>query len=1010
MLNRATPCPQADTLDAFVRGELEGVEAEMVAAHLEQCHECWQTIEEEPEDAALADDVRWAANLADEVEVNITVAYERLNSLLPDYDILEEIGRGGMGIVFRARHRELQRLVALKILPGLLAAVRSDARRRFRREAGIAARLEHPNIIGVHDFGEVDGMLYYIMPLVSGPSLRDILHEIVETGAVDAVIGQAREVERSSVSSSPSISTSSKLGSSAQIDRAYYRTVAAWVADVAMALDYAHQLGVIHRDIKPSNLLLASDGRLMISDFGLARSHDAVSLTADRGLVGTLRYMSPEQLDQRSKNVDVHTDVYALGATLYELLTFRPMFDGRDDGQVIRQVLERDPIRPRRHVAQVPWELETICLKAVEKDRNRRYESALAFADDLRRWLLDLPIHARRPSLPTRVGKFIKRRKLPVALGASLTAALCVSALLYGGYRSSAQTAAEAESAALSNEMSFLAIQARTDLMDGRLTTAIKRIEAGLDQSPNSLEFRVLRADYLRFSGRYDEAIHSLKEILSSDPDCWIAHCTLSDVYRRIGNFELSEHHRAELVRLKPSTVHAIYLQACAAEIPTMRAIELFDTVLERDPDHVAAILGRAERYRMLERFDDMLRDADRAVGSRPGYATPYGVRGVALQRLDRNAEAVRALSKAIELEADNEHWWCDRGIAKLGLGRYTEAVADATKAIELNPDLALAYQCRAKARRGMGDIDAALSDCNRAIELEPGHVEYYVERTRAYDQAGRWDDAAADCSTAIQLAPDDWRPYQNRAICFIRLGAYKKALPDLTRCIELRPLELSHYAERATIHIALRHNDAAIADLTRMIELDPGQLATFSLRAQAYFKAGRYAESAADLDHMMHLQPNELLLRARRGMAYEMAGEVEKALADYKKVATSDGPVSEYVKLWRHILLHESRRKTDDLNVLAVVEPTQTSTSPPTWTGRLAQLFVGHLSPQELLATAVTSDERAEAHYYIGRNALLAGRPADAHRSFADCVKLKRTKLLETDLARAMLMRLGDQ
>jgi len=360
--NRQLACPGAERLDAFVKGQLCEAETEVVAAHLDACDDCWRRVQSNPTEAAMDDDLRWASRLQAETQVDINVPLARLSEHLPDYEIVGEIGRGGMGIVYKAYHPRLDRMVALKVLPALLGAVRPDAISRFRREAALAARLKHNNIIAVYDCGEIDGTLYYTMELVEGPSLRDVLQEIKETGAIDVVVGEpttetskSRNVKTSkegeAVSSQPtaisqkhgdpSVPSSqsairhpkpkmamTQVGSSTVADRSYYRRVATWMAEVAEALDYAHGRGVIHRDVKPSNLLLSADGRIMISDFGLARGSGVETLTATRSLMGTCRYMSPEQVDESRGPIDARTDVYALGATMYELLAFRPMFAG----------------------------------------------------------------------------------------------------------------------------------------------------------------------------------------------------------------------------------------------------------------------------------------------------------------------------------------------------------------------------------------------------------------------------------------------------------------------------------------------------------------------------------------------------------------------------------------------------------------------------------------------------------------------------------------------------------
>jgi tetratricopeptide (TPR) repeat protein len=202
--------------------------------------------------------------------------------------------------------------------------------------------------------------------------------------------------------------------------RAYYQQVARWMSDAAEALFYAHSEGIIHRDIKPGNLILCMDGRIMVTDFGLAKSDNEQSVTVTGALLGTVRYLSPEQAMARRIPVDHRTDIYSLGATMYELLCFEPAFPGSDEKQVLSAIITRDPTPTRKILRLVPQELETICLKALERDPNARYQTGRAFADDLRRFLNDLPIEAKKPGVARRARKFVKRHKAATIAAAGL--------------------------------------------------------------------------------------------------------------------------------------------------------------------------------------------------------------------------------------------------------------------------------------------------------------------------------------------------------------------------------------------------------------------------------------------------------------------------------------------------------------------------------------------------------------------------------------------------------------
>jgi tetratricopeptide (TPR) repeat protein len=307
---------------------------------------------------------------------------------VPGYEILGVLGRGGMGIVYQARQTSLKRLVALKmILAGSHAAPQHLA--RFRIEAEAVARLQHPNIVQIHEIGDRHGLPYFSLEFVDAGSLEDRLD------------GTPRAP----------------------------RYAAELVETLARAMHYAHQQGVVHRDLKPANVLLTADGSPKISDFGLAKTMEGGDSQTKTGMIlGTPSYMAPEQARGQSRQVGPATDVYALGAMLYDLLTGRPPFKAAEAMETIHQVLNQEPVPPRALQPSIPRDLETICLKCLEKDPGRRYASAQALADDLHRFLTGETIHARPATIWSRAGKWAKRRPaVATLLGIS---ALAVLALL----------------------------------------------------------------------------------------------------------------------------------------------------------------------------------------------------------------------------------------------------------------------------------------------------------------------------------------------------------------------------------------------------------------------------------------------------------------------------------------------------------------------------------------------------------------------------------------------------
>jgi serine/threonine protein kinase len=360
---------------------------------------------------------------------------------LGDYRILREVGRGGMGIVYEAEHGALGRRVAIKVLPAPLLL---DSRylERFQREARAAAKLHHTNIVPVFGVGEQDGLHYYVMQFIDGQGLDSVLvglaqharavhpatkakHETQTSrrlsltgatvpGAVAPHADEENPAPNGARLAGESHAAPPRFGASHPDDgRAYWHSVARIGMQVAEALASAHAQGTLHRDIKPSNLLLDSQGTVWVTDFGLAKAAGSDDLTHSGDIVGTLRYMAPERF--RGKG-DARSDVYALGLTLYELLALRPAFDESEYNALLYQVAHVEPPPLRQWRPSVPRDLETIVLKAIARDPERRYPSAGELADDLRRFTDDRPIRARAVNPAERLWRWCRRNPWPSCL------------------------------------------------------------------------------------------------------------------------------------------------------------------------------------------------------------------------------------------------------------------------------------------------------------------------------------------------------------------------------------------------------------------------------------------------------------------------------------------------------------------------------------------------------------------------------------------------------------------
>jgi serine/threonine protein kinase/Tfp pilus assembly protein PilF len=352
-------------------------------------------------------------------------------ALLGDFRIVREVGRGGMGVVYEAEQVSLGRRVALKVLPFASAL---DARhlQRFKNEAQAAAHLHHTNIVPVFAVGSDRGVHYYAMQYIDGQTLADLIRDLrrtraeadhTHTAATPASDGPATGTNLPPMSGSPAAaSTRPKAALTTSLPRrgpAYYKALARLGVQAAEALEYAHQMGVVHRDIKPANLLIDARGALWVTDFGLAQFHGGAELTVSGDVLGTVRYMSPEQAEGR-RGLDHRTDIYSLGVSLYELFTFHYPYPAQDRAGLLRQILGEEPRPPRRVRRGLPAELETIALKALAKEPSERYATAQELADDLKRFIEDQPILARRASVRQRIGKWARRHSGMVWMGAAL--------------------------------------------------------------------------------------------------------------------------------------------------------------------------------------------------------------------------------------------------------------------------------------------------------------------------------------------------------------------------------------------------------------------------------------------------------------------------------------------------------------------------------------------------------------------------------------------------------------
>ena len=450
---------------------------------------------------------------------------------LGDYVILREIARGGMGIVYEAFQQSLGRHVALKVLP-FSAAEDTNLLERFQREARAAARLHHTNIVPVFGVGEHQGIHYFAMQFIQGQSLYWVLEEVkklrhheqppraetvsLATQVADNLLsGRFSQGNRSIevLPPNPAVRTeeneirpsveeclpcSITFTSGSSTDAEYYRSVAQVGLQVAEALDYAHQQGVLHRDIKPSNLILDTKGTVWVTDFGLAKATEAEDLTRIGDVVGTLRYMPPERFHGKA---DIRSDVYSLGLTLYEMITLRPAFSHLEKAQVVEGILRDDPLPLRKLDPRLPRDLETIILKASSKEARDRYGSAGEMAEDLRRFLTDRPVRARRSRVLERAWRWCRRNPLVASLTGAvavlLVAVAVVACLSAWNTRDQLKQTREAQEEGTHRLYRSLLSQARASRFSRRLGQRFDSLEALGEAAKIARELKLPKESFL---------------------------------------------------------------------------------------------------------------------------------------------------------------------------------------------------------------------------------------------------------------------------------------------------------------------------------------------------------------------------------------------------------------------------------------------------------------------------------------------------------------------------------
>ncbi len=679
---------------------------------------------------------------------------------LGDFELRREIGRGGMGTVFEAWQISLNRLVALKVL-GHQISSSSAAIQRFQREAQAAAKLHHTHITPIFAQGSEHGVYFYAMELVDGPSLhamictaleksdrKSTLVDVDETVVLSRGATAAPRPSRGQASSAGDTTVLLLADTPAPGTREHFLTAARHIAAVADALEYAHSHGVVHRDIKPHNLLLGSDGRMRITDFGLARISELPGVTMTGELVGSPLYMSPEQISEDRSQIDHRTDIYSLGATLYEWLTLRPPYPGETRERVISLIMHSEATPPRALDSAIPVALETICMKALERDRRKRYQSAAELRDDLRRFLDSQPIHARRAGLAARAAKWVMRHQLASILSGAALVALMLSAALF-----TKQGEIKTKEAHLQEVVA--AAQAAKDESNQLLDAFSTLLGSGLPLEvggPVRMAEAALPVVGRLFAGAPtagDIAGSSAAEVATvptGTPE-GIAQRAIQDFYNAVSEVD------DEIVKDEPAMPKPLLEAYELRDQDAKAALDRVNDYLRENGDDYRAIELHTALAARLGEFATMAADADSLIRLRRDHPIPYVWRGLARLFQKDFARSLQDFNTAARFEDMSPWSRAFRALVLLQHGLAADAIAELDQALGEAPNLAIGLLARSIAYGAISDYRSALSDVARVVEMEPANADALTVRGQYHAVLGNYAAAVDDFDRAMSLA-----------------------------------------------------------------------------------------------------------------------------------------------------------------------------------------------------------------------------------------------------------------
>jgi len=854
---------------------------------------------------------------------------------IPGYQVEEVIGQGGMGVVLRARHLKLNRFIALKMLLSGAFASRPE-KARFIREAEAVATLSHPHIVQIYDVGELERRPFFTMELLEGGSLAQQLAGVPQPATKSAQL----------------------------------------TATLALAVAYAHQHGVVHRDLKPGNILHTSDNTPKIVDFGLARLDDSTQdLTLSGARLGTPSYMSPEQARGSTRDIGPPTDIYALGAILYEMLTGRPPFRADTAAETVRQVVFEEPARPSRLNASVPRDLETICLKCLQKPLARRYSSATEVADDLQRFLEGQPILARPVGRFVRMLKWARRRPAEAALAALMV--LLLGLAVAGGFWFERQRSEQREVLARQEGRASQALEdalknAATYQDQGSWPTAYGTLldaERFLAESNNPVLERTFRQacqDAATVTALEDIRMRVVQARHSRTPTHPTAGQLYANAFRRYGINVSSRSPDATAEQIKESKIREpllTFLHDWLHEASDVDRNEL-EAVLEIADDNQ---WRRSMRLALVTDNSNQLNTLARTPNAAIQPAIVFSGLASGLREKARS-EDVLSLLREVQ-RRHTEDFWIHYLVGDYLLqDNPLDAVASLTAAVSIRPKSVHAYLLLGRALRDTGDATGAITAFRMAIALDPASTgaqdmaNTLTTRADLHEARNVWEKSLATGP------PDHNRWFGYAELCLFLNN--EQAYAEARRALLERPVAEDDFwtvAERYSLACLLRPAEGE--DLRRVLALveratargpkfpDPDNAYIQFVEGLTQYRLGQFQQAIPLLAESSAILPNRPGPRLALAMAQFRAGyvaEARKSLAAAIRGFNWQEPQAKSITAWTSQVLRREAEATIFPDLQAVLDGTR---SPRDDEERTALLGACQLQGQFALAAQSYAD-----------------------------------------------------